>query len=41
MEIIKPGTNIDFIRLRWAALIFSWILIAIGIGSFVYHRGPN
>lgn len=41
MEVIKPGTNIDFIRLRWAALIFSWILIAIGIGSFVYHRGPN
>jgi preprotein translocase subunit SecF len=41
MQIIKPGTNIDFIRLRWAALVFSWILIAIGIGSFVYHGGPN
>lgn len=41
MQIIKPGTNIDFIRLRWAALVFSWILIAIGIGSFIYHGGPN
>ena len=41
MQIIKPGTNIDFIHLRWTALVFSWILIAIGIGSFIYHGGPN
>ncbi|MFN8625400.1 MAG: protein translocase subunit SecF [Candidatus Binatia bacterium] len=41
VELIKPGTNFDFIRLRTAALVFSWVLIAIGIASFIYHRGPN
>ncbi len=40
-EIIKPGTNFDFIRFRFVALVISWILIAIGIGSFVWHGGPN
>ena len=41
MELIKPGTNFDFIRLRFVALVVSWVLIAIGIGSFIYHGGPN
>jgi len=41
VELIKPGTNFDFIRLRMAALVFSWVLIAIGIASFIYHGGPN
>jgi len=41
MEFIRPGTNFDFIRFRFVALVISWILIAIGIGSFVYHGGPN
>ncbi len=40
-EIIKPGTNFDFIRFRFVALVISWILIAIGIGSFIWHGGPN
>jgi preprotein translocase subunit SecF len=41
MEIIKPGTKFDFIRFRFVALVISWILIAIGIASFIYHGGPN
>jgi preprotein translocase subunit SecF len=41
IELIKPGTNFDFIRLRRVALVLSGVLIAIGIASFVYHRGLN
>ena len=40
-EIIRPGTNFDFIRFRFVALVISWCLIAIGIGSFIFHGGPN
>ncbi len=40
-EIIKPGTRFDFIRFRFVALVISWVLIAIGMGSVVYHGGPN
>ncbi|MFI5396882.1 MAG: protein translocase subunit SecF [Candidatus Binatia bacterium] len=40
-EIIRPGTNFDFIRFWLVALVISWVLIAIGIGSFIYHGGPN
>jgi preprotein translocase subunit SecF len=41
MEFIKPGTKFDFIRFRFVALGISWALIAIGIGSFIFHGGPN
>jgi preprotein translocase subunit SecF len=41
MEFIKPGTNIDFIRLRKGALIMSWTLILVGISSLVYKGGPS
>src|SRR5574340_455296 len=41
MEIIKPGINFDFIRFWPIALAISWVLIAIGIASLVYHGGPN
>src|SRR6185369_2341425 len=40
-ELIRPGTNIDFIRLRFIALVISWCLIAIGFGSFLIRGGPN
>jgi preprotein translocase subunit SecF len=41
LELIKPGTNFDFIRFRFVALVISWVLIAIGLLSFVYYGGPN
>jgi preprotein translocase subunit SecF len=41
MELIKPGTTIDFIRYsKWAA-VFSLSLILLGLASFWYHGGPN
>lgn len=41
MEIIKPNTNINFVGHRKVALIFSWILIMIGIFSVVSKGGLN
>ncbi len=41
MQLIKPGTNFDFIRFRFVALVISWVLIAIGLVSFIAHGGPN
>jgi preprotein translocase subunit SecF len=41
MELIKPGTKFDFVRLAPLAVGFSWALILIGIVSLVVHGGPN
>ena len=41
MQLIKPGTNFDFIGFRFVALGISWAIIAVGIISLIYHRGPN
>ncbi len=41
MELIKPGTKIDFFRLAPWAIGISWALILIGIMSFVVRGGPN
>ena len=41
MEIIKPGTNFNFVRFFNVAYLFSIFLIVIGIASFWYHGGPN
>jgi len=41
MEIIKPGTQIDFVGYRIWAIGFSWLLIVIGVISLVAHGGPN
>lgn len=41
MELIKPGTNIDFVRYTKWALLFSASLILLGCGSFWYHGGLN
>ena len=41
MEIIKPGTNFNFVRFFNVAYLFSVLMIVIGIGSFWYHGGPN
>ena len=41
MELIKPGTNFDFVRFFKYAYAFSLALIALGLASFWYHGGPN
>ncbi len=40
-EIVSQNVNINFIRLRKAALAFSAALILAGIGSLIAHGGPN
>lgn len=41
MELIKPGVNIDFVGKMKYAMIFSAILLLIGLGSVIYHGGFN
>lgn len=41
MELIKPGTRIDFIRYSTWAFAFSAALILLGLASFWYHGGLN
>jgi preprotein translocase subunit SecF len=41
MEIIKPGTKIDFMGKRRVALVISGVLIIAGIVSLIVHDGPN
>ncbi|MBI3301087.1 MAG: protein translocase subunit SecF [Deltaproteobacteria bacterium] len=41
MELIKPGTTIDFVRFFKWAYSFSLALIFLGLASLWYHGGPN
>ena len=41
MELIKPGTKIDFIGRRQIAYGFSAILIFLSLVSLIYHGGPK
>lgn len=41
MEIIKPNINIDFIGRRKIAVIFSLVLILVGLASLLFKGGPN
>jgi preprotein translocase subunit SecF len=41
MDIIKPNTNIDFLKMKKIFLAVSLSLIVIGIGSIVLHKGLN
>ncbi len=41
MELIRPGTNIDFVGKRTIAIIFSWIIIMVGVVSLVMKGGPE
>ena len=41
MELIKPGTSIDFVRYSKWALVFSVSLVLLGLASLWYHGGPN
>jgi preprotein translocase subunit SecF len=41
MEIIKPGTNFDFVRFFKVAFGISLLLVVVGLASFWYRGGPN
>lgn len=41
MELIKPDINLDFVGKRRLAVIFSGVLILIGLVSLVVKGGPN
>lgn len=41
MELIKPGTHINFIGMMKRASFLSIALIVISIISLIYHKGPN
>lgn len=41
MEIIKPGTNVDFIRYSSIAFVLSGVLLVASIASLVVRGGPN
>ncbi|MGB2693149.1 MAG: protein translocase subunit SecF [Thermodesulfobacteriota bacterium] len=41
MELLKPGTRIDFASRMKKAIFVSIALIIIAIGSLIYHKGPN
>jgi preprotein translocase subunit SecF len=40
-SLIPAGIAIDFVGLRFKMLLFSWTLIAIGLGSIWLHGGLN
>ncbi len=41
LQIIKPGVNINFIRMRKVAFSFSALLVVAGLLSLVSKGGPN
>jgi len=41
LDLIKPGTRIDFTGKMKRVVFISWALILVGVISFIYHRGPN
>jgi preprotein translocase subunit SecF len=41
LELLKPGTRIDFASRMKKAIFVSIALIIIAIGSLIYHKGPN
>jgi preprotein translocase subunit SecF len=41
MEIIRPGTKIDFVGKRMVALVFSALMILGTVGLLIWRGGPN
>jgi preprotein translocase subunit SecF len=41
MELIKPGTKIDFVRYAPWAIGCSMLFIGISVASLIIHNGPN
>lgn len=40
-QLIKPDTNIDFVKLRSKAFAFSATVIALGMAALIARGGPN
>ena len=41
MELLKPGTRIDFVSRMRKAIFISIALLIIALASLIYHKGPN
>jgi preprotein translocase subunit SecF len=41
LELIKPGTHVDFLGMMKKASFLSIALIVISIIALIYHKGPN
>ena len=41
LDLIKPGSKIDFVGNLKKGVVISWVLILIGVISLIYHKGPN
>ncbi|GJM15683.1 MAG: protein-export membrane protein SecF [Thermodesulfobacteriota bacterium] len=41
MELLKPGTRIDFVSRFKIAIFISIAALIISLGSLIYHGGPN
>lgn len=41
MELIKPDINIDFVGMRFRAILCSAAVIVIGLASLMFHGGLN
>ena len=41
MDLIKPDTKINFIRMMKPAALISLLAMLISIGSLIYHKGPE
>jgi preprotein translocase subunit SecF len=41
MQLIRPDINLDFVGKRKLAILFSVVLLLIGMGSLIVQGGPN
>lgn len=41
MDLIRPDTKIDFVKMMKPVSIVSLVLVLISIGSLIYHKGPS
>ncbi len=41
MDLIRPNTKIDFVKMMKPVSIVSVVLVLISIGSLIYHKGPS
>jgi len=41
LELLKPGTRIDFLGKMRKGIFLSIALLIISIGSLIYHKGPD